>query len=277
MTSLRLVAANALVVTTFVGIGVNSSLADPGSSSARVHAERKVTLYGSDEFTGGATTPPLERLWTVDAGRKGKAGETFTGELANISQDGVGHLVITARRVGEEITSARVTTFTRLNFDRGLLQARVRMPREEGLRPELRLVSSSHYRGGPIEGGEIEMAASTGAGPIESAIVGPWFSRPHPRPQPLWSLARQYMPADVVGDQYHIFWLRKESDEITIGVDDTVVADFTRTEIPAGGRWVFNEPMVLAMSLGVDREGAKRALRSSDSAEMVVDWVRFYG
>lgn len=277
MKRLLFIAANAAAVVVFVGIGLNASLAEPGASSARGHAERQVTLYGGDEFNGSPNSPPSERLWKLDAGYRGEGGEIYTSDLSNVRQDGAGHLVITARRIGDDISTASITTYTRLEFDRGMIQARIRMPGVEGLRSELRLVGTSMYRTGPTDGGEVTVATSSGGGPIESALIGPWASRPHPRPQPLWAVARQYVPTDVVGDQYHIFWLRKETDHITIGIDDNVVADFTPAKIPAGGRWVFNQPLALEMSLSVEPENADHSLRLRDSAEMVVDWVRFYG
>lgn len=277
---MRFLVVHTALVAAFVGIGLYTSLAETSATSARLKSEGEVTLYGSDEFTGSPNSRPLPRLWNVvpSDGRPSDDGaQVYTSDLANAGLNGAGHLLITARRAGEAITSARVTTFTTLNFDRGMLQARIRMPKGPGLRPSIKMVSPSAFANGENGTGAIDIAVTTEDGRIRSGVRGPWVSRPQPRADQAWSLGREYALPDEAGDRYHIFWLRKEEDDIAIGLDDNVVVDCNRRDMPAGGRWVLNQPLVLEISLDVDEDEAAEALRERDAAEMVVDSVRFYG
>jgi len=270
----------AVFVTGFSGLGVYAAVGDPGVRSARLDLQRKVTLYGSDEFSGPAGTLPNPKLWSAEFGGGGWGNDekqVYTGDPANIRVDGAGHLVIEARRDGEVITSARVSTRQKLDFKRGMVQARIKMPAGQGLHPAFWMLGTSIDDVGYPRSGEIDIAEVIGTdATVHAAVHGPWISA-SPRPDPKWKLSDELLPADSPADDFHIYWISKEPGLITIGMDDTAYGTFRAQDVPDGAKWVQDLPFYLLLNLAVGGQWPGEVGPDALPAQMLVDWVRIYG
>src|SRR5690242_2809594 len=101
-------------------------------------------LIWSDEFDGDAGSPIDERCWTHVLGGSGWGNnelQSYTDSVRNSYLDGAGNLCLTALREvsgsASSYTSARVTTKGKFEFAYGMLEARARLPKGQGIWPAL--------------------------------------------------------------------------------------------------------------------------------------------
>jgi len=77
-------------------------------------------------------------------------------------------------------------------------------------------------------------------------------------------------------EDFHTYWVTREKDDITIGVDDFILGAFTPESLPPGGQWVFNGPMFALLNVAVGGDWPGLPDRSTPfPATMKVDWFRF--
>ena len=105
--------------------------------------ESNLRLVFQDEFDGGAGQSINTDIWNFDIGNGvngwgNQESQFYTDRPENVSLDGQGNMVITARREsfqGFNFTSSRINT--RENFDQqfGRFEARIQMPGGRGLWP----------------------------------------------------------------------------------------------------------------------------------------------
>jgi beta-glucanase (GH16 family) len=106
------------------------------------------TLAFADEFDGPAGTPPDSAKWTHEVNGGGGGNnelQFYTDSTDNAALDGEGHLVITARKENPanyqcwygtcEYTSARLNTATTFTQAYGHIEARIKVPRGQGMWP----------------------------------------------------------------------------------------------------------------------------------------------
>ena len=79
-------------------------------------------------------------------------------------------------------------------------------------------------------------------------------------------------------DDFHTYWVQKDPNRITIGVDDWVTADFRAEDLQPGQQWVFNKPFFLLLNVAVGGDWPGPADSSTPfPAAMVIDWMRVTG
>ena len=97
-------------------------------------------MIWEDEFEGVSGEAPDPTKWAFDVGT-GWGNEQLeydTDRPENVSLDGNGHLVITAREEayeGASYTSGRIKTQGRFSHARGRFEARIKLPVGQGLWP----------------------------------------------------------------------------------------------------------------------------------------------
>lgn len=269
-----------VIVSSFSGLGFYAAAGDLGVDSARLEAQRHVTLYGSDEFSGPAGSRPNPRLWSIELGGGGWGNgekQVYTDDPANIRVDGAGHLVIEARRADDVITSARINTRQKLDFKRGMVQARIKVPSGQGLHPAFWMLGSSIEDVGYPRSGEIDIAEVIGTdATVHAAVHGPWLSA-SPRADPKWKLSQEFRSGSTPTDDFHIYWIGKEPGVITVGMDDIAYGSFRTEEVPEGGKWVQDLPFYILLNLAVGGQWPGEVGPDALPAQMLVDWVRIYG
>jgi beta-glucanase (GH16 family) len=124
---------NRIRVGAMVAIGVALLLAPV----ARVNAAGW-QLAWSDEFNGAAGTSPNGNNWVFETGGGGWGNnelEVYTNSTNNARLDGAGNLIIEARRNGSGYTSARLKTQGKMSVTYGKIEARIAVPKGQGLWP----------------------------------------------------------------------------------------------------------------------------------------------
>ena len=239
--------------------------ADPAMNTADTHVV-------SDEFDGPAG--PVGGVWTAETGGGGWGNgeqQVYTDSTDNVRLDGKGHLLISARRDGDTITSARLTTRGKYSLLYGTVSARISLPSGQGLHPAFWLLGDSLDEVGWPRAGEIDVIETLNAAtdyhtgihtPADSDPRGQNLSASGPAPFPL-------------ADTFHTYWIRKSPGHIVTGIDDRELFSVTPSDLAADSQWVFDAPfhVLLNVAVGGDWPGPPSA-DTTFPATMTVDWIR---
>ena len=239
-------------------------------------------LSWSDEFESGSG--PDESRWTYDLGGGGWGNQelqTYTSRVDNVVvRDGA--LVITARAerftgsdgIARDYTSARLKTKDRFAQTYGKFEARLKVPRGQGLWPAFWMLGVDIDGAGWPQCGEIDIMEHIGReptrihgtlhGPGYSGAAGPGASASNPDSAPF-------------ANAFHTYAVEWEPGEIRWYLDGRQYFSRKATDLPTGARWVFDHDFFVLLNVAVG--GAWPGNPDSTTTfpqEMTVDYVRVY-
>lgn len=234
--------------------------------------------FWSDEFNGSAGAPPDQTKWVYDLGASGWGNaelQEYTDSRANSFQDGEGHLVIRAQKEADgRYTSARLKTKGKFEVQYGRIEARMRLPRGQGIWPAFWMLGSKLSEVGWPQCGEIDVMENIGKEPaiVHGTIHGPGYSG-----------------ADAIGgkttlpgqrplaEDFHIYAVDWRKEGIRFYLDGGQYFEVKPDNIPAGAEWVFDQPFFLLLNLAVGGHWPGYPDESTAfPQELVVDWIRVY-
>ncbi|MCT9930812.1 family 16 glycosylhydrolase [Planotetraspora sp. A-T 1434] len=216
-----------------------------------------VTFF--DDFTGPAGSAVDGGKWQLETGDNVNNHERqyYTNSTRNASLDGQGNLVITARRENPagyncwygscQYTSARLNTAGRFTQAYGRFEARMKIPRGQGMWPAFWMLGSNIGDVQWPDSGEIDIMENVGFEPstVHGTLHGPGYfgsggiGAPYTLPG-----------GQKFADGFHTFAIDWSPNTITWSVDG--VAYQTRTPADLGGRtWVYNHPFFVILNLAV--------------------------
>ncbi len=245
------------------------------------------TLVWSDEFSGAAGAAIDTTKWRYDTGDgcPGNCGwgnsekEYYTSDAANIAQNGLGQLAITARIATDTIPcyygpclykSAKITTRGKMSVAPGRVEARIKLAAGQGLWPAFWLLGNNVGSVGWPTCGELDIMENKGSQPTStsSAVHGPGYSGNTP-------FAHSYGP--IVTTDYHSYAVEWDAQSIRYFVDGTQHFTVTQTNVLQHGNWVFDQPFFVILNLAVgghfDGDPQSNAIFP---ATILVDYVRVY-
>lgn len=212
-----------------------------------------------DTFDGPAGAAVDGSKWQTETGDNVNNHERqyYTAGTRNAALDGQGHLVITARRENPagyqcwygtcQYTSARLNTAGKFAAQYGHVEARMKIPRGQGMWPAFWMLGTDLGQVGWPNSGEIDVMENVGFEPstVHGTIHGPGYSGSG-------GIGAAYtLPnGQAFADAFHTFAVDWAPDSITWSVDGQVYQ--RRTPADLGGRqWVFNKPFFLILNLAV--------------------------
>ena len=264
------------------GVAPNTA---PGPAAAA--APPGWTLAWRDEFDGPAGAAADPARWVADTGGQGwgnQEREYYTAGAENAALDGRGTLVITARAEPAgtarrcwygpcRYTSARLKTKGRFAQAYGRFEARMRLPRGQGIWPAFWMLGDDIDQVGWPRCGEIDVMEHIGREPavVHGTVHGPGYSG-----------AAGIGGADTLraggyADEWHVFAVEWEPREIRWLVDGRHYRRTTPADLPAGARWAFDHPHFLLLNLAVG--GGWPGDPDASTAfpqQLLVDYVRVY-
>lgn len=228
--------------------------AEPAPVEAAPAAAAAVAF--SDTFDGPAGAAVDSSKWQIETGDNVNNHERqyYTAGNRNAALDGQGHLVITARKENPagyqcwygtcQYTSARLNTSGKFTAQYGHVEARMKVPRGQGMWPAFWML------GTPVnwpDSGEIDIMENVGFEPstVHGTLHGPGYSG-------AGGIGAGYtLPnGQVFADGFHTFAVDWAPDSITWSVDGTVYQRRTPADL-GGKQWVFNRPYFLILNLAV--------------------------
>ncbi len=246
-----------LLTTACAALLAGSLAAGPAQADGPGAAPAAVAF--SDTFDGPAGQAADSAKWQIETGDNVDNHERqyYTAGNANAALDGEGHLVITARRENPsgyacwygtcEYTSARLNTSGKFTARYGHVEARMQVPRGQGMWPAFWMLGDDLGQVGWPESGEIDVMENVGFEPstVHGTIHGPGYSGS------AGIGAGHTLPGGAAfADDFHTFAVDWSPGSITWSVDGTVYQ--TRTPADVGGnQWVFDKPFFLILNLAV--------------------------
>ncbi|HTV54481.1 MAG TPA: glycoside hydrolase family 16 protein [Terriglobia bacterium] len=262
------------------------------------------TLVWSDEFNGPDGSAPDSKKWTYDIGVDGDGWgnnelEYYTNSRRNIAIRS-GMLVITAVRekytgpsvaptylsgrsegkspseVTRDYTSARIKTQGLFAETYGRFEARIKIPRGQGMWPAFWMLGANIDKTGWPACGEIDIMENIGKEPskVHGSIHGPGPSGSGADDMTaIYTLPQ----GERFSDAFHVFAVEWEPKVIRFYVDNHLYETVTPAGLPHGTGWVFNHPFFLLLNLAIGGDWPGNPDKSTHfPQEMLVDYVRVY-
>jgi beta-glucanase (GH16 family) len=241
-------------------------------------------LVWSDEFNGPKGSAVDASKWVTETGGGGWGNnelEYYTARLENASQQD-GNLVIKvlaekytgADGVTRNYTSARLKTQGKFSQAYGRFEARIKIPRGQGIWPAFWMLGNDVDKPGWPNCGEIDIMENIGKEPelVHGTVHGPGYSGKDGIGTPF------ALPADQrFADDFHVFAVEWQPDAIRFYVDEHLYTTRTPAELPQGTKWVYDHPFFLLLNVAVGGGWPGNPDATTVFPQtMLVDYVRVY-
>jgi beta-glucanase (GH16 family) len=224
-------------------------------------------LDWSDEFDGNALD---RRKWVEETGGHGFGNnelEYYTAGSQNV-RVGDGMLAIEARREDRE---GRHYTSGLLERTYGRYEARIRIPRGQGIWPAFWLLGADCATTGWPRCGEIDIMENIGKEPgiVHGTLHGPGFSGDKGFGKP------SELASGAYADGFHVYAVEWEPREIR-WYRDGILYHTARPDL-VKGEWVYQHPFFVILNLAVGGYWPGNPDASTSFPQrMLVDYVRVY-
>ncbi|EYF07084.1 RICIN domain-containing protein [Chondromyces apiculatus] len=243
-------------------------------------------LVFSDEFNGANGAAIDGSRWSAEIGGNGWGNaelQYYTNSTSNARQEN-GSLVITATPQGAnqlgcwygtcQYTSARLVSRGKFETTYGRVEARIKVPRGQGLWPAFWMLGNDIGSVGWPSCGEIDIMENVGKDParLHGTLHGPGYSGGNPL------TGSTTLPNGApLADDYHVYGVEWEPSEIRWYLDGALYLRKTPADAPPGTSWVFNHNffMILNVAVGGNWPGSPDG-STSFPQQMLVDYVRVY-
>jgi beta-glucanase (GH16 family) len=242
-------------------------------------------IVWSDEFNQPDNSLPDPTKWGYDTGGGGWGNnelETYTTTNARILG---GQLVIEADQSisggKTNYTSARIKTEGKWSWAYGRMEARIKIPRGQGIWPAFWMLGTNIDAGvGWPTCGEIDIMENIGKtsdqGTDHGTIHGPQGGNDYNGGQ---GVGNSYtLPGGAaLADAFHIYAMEWTPNQIKWFLDSTQFFTATPASLPSGATWVFTQPQffILNVAVGGNWPGNPDATTVFPQ-QMIVDYVRVY-
>jgi beta-glucanase (GH16 family) len=236
-------------------------------------------LVWSDEFSQAENSKPDATKWGYDMGGGGWGNnelQYYTDRTQNARIEG-GQLVIEARAEKFEErnhTSARLLTKNKASWTYGRIEARIKIPRGQGIWPAFWMLGANIDAVQWPDCGEIDIMENIGSVPsrVHGTVHGPGYSGGS-------GIGGSYVLPDgaALADDFHIYAIEREHNRIRWFIDGQQYFTLTPANLPAGLSWVFNAPQFLILNVAVGGNWPGNPDSSTVFPQrMTVDYVRVY-
>jgi beta-glucanase (GH16 family) len=245
-------------------------------------------LIFSDEFNAKKGAPIDKSKWTAEIGGHGWGNEElqyYTDEIENAYHNGKGLLVIQAIKKDLPLsakcwygqcryTSARLITKGKFEQKYGRFEARIKIPRGQGMWSAFWMLGNDIDKVGWAQCGEIDIMENIGREPstVHGTIHGPGYSGANSIGAP-FNLANNRKFAD----DFHVYATEWTENKIRFYVDGKLYKTIEPKDLPAGKQWVYDHPFFLILNLAIGGKwGGVPDETTVFPQAMLVDYVRVY-
>jgi len=242
-------------------------------------------LVWSDEFSSANGSAPDSTKWTYDLGGGGWGNQelqSYTSRPQNVQMQ-KGNLVITALQknytgtdgIARNYTSARLKSQNLFAQAYGRFEARIKIPRGQGIWPAFWMLGNDISQNGWPKCGEIDIMENIGREPgiIHGSLHGPSSVAPTSD-----RTSTIFLPAGQnYVDDFHVYAIEWEPGAVRFYLDSSNYATFTEDQWPSGGQWVFDHPFFIILNLAVGGVWPGNPGSTTQfPQQMLVDYVRVY-
>ncbi|HVE58862.1 MAG TPA: glycoside hydrolase family 16 protein, partial [Pyrinomonadaceae bacterium] len=173
-----------------------------------------------------------------------------------------------------QYTSARLITKGKFDQKYGKFEARIKIPRGQGLWGACWMLGNNIDIVGWAQCGEIDIMENIGREPsiVHGTIHGPGYSGANGIGAP-FSLANNA----VFADDFHVYSTEWSENKISFYVDGIHYKTITPTDLPTGTKWVYDHPFFIILNFAVGGPwGGNPDGTSVFPNTMIIDYVRVY-
>ncbi len=241
-----------------------------------------------DEFNKTANAPVDSSKWTAEIGGGGWGNQElqyYTNSIENAFHDGQGSLVIKAIKLAPPLnltcwygpcryTSARLITKGKFDRKYGKFEARIKIPRGQGMWAAFWMLGNNIDKVGWANCGELDIMENIGREPrtVHGTIHGPGYSGAN-------GIGGSYnLPNNpIFADDFHVYKAEWAENKIQFYVDGNLYKTITPQDLPAGKVWVFDHPFFMILNFAVGGPwGGNPDNTSVFPNTMMIDYVRVY-
>lgn len=255
--------------------------------SAQIQIINRKPVF-NDEFNKAANTPIDATKWTAENGSGGWGNEElqhYTNSPENAYHDGRGNLVIRAIKLAPPLnlncwygkcqyTSARLVTKEKFERKYGRFEARIKIPRGQGMWSAFWMLGNNIDTVGWSACGEIDVMENIGREPftVHGTIHGPGYSGAKGIGAPF-----NLVNSQEFADDFHVYATEWTENKIAFYVDGKLYKTITPQDLPAGKDWIYDRPffMILNLAIGGNWGGVPDETTVFPQT-MLVDYVRVY-
>ncbi|MGL5019448.1 MAG: glycoside hydrolase family 16 protein, partial [Luteolibacter sp.] len=191
------------------------------------------TLLWADEFSQADGTKPDSAKWGYDTGGTGWGNnelQNYTDRTENARIEG-GQLVIEARKEnlgGRAYTSARLLTRDKVSWTYGRIEARIKIPKGQGIWPAFWMLGTNIGSVGWPLCGEIDIMENIGSLPstLYGTIHGPGYSGGG------GISGNTVLAGAALGDDFHVYAIEWEENRIRWFLDGQQFFTLTPANLP---------------------------------------------
>jgi beta-glucanase (GH16 family) len=244
-------------------------------SSFTAKAQQCPALVWSDEFDQASLNMTDWSFQTGGGGYGNNELQNYTSRSQNLSLVD-GKLVITALKEdynGDHYTSAKIWTNGKRSFTYGRMEAKMKLPKTQGLWPAFWMMPQASFYGGWPRSGEIDIMEMKGSDVYTTYGTIHYGSDPTTDHR---YKGGSYSGIDDLSNDFHVYAVEWKVDTISWYIDDVNFYTVTKTDIGAAA-WPFDKDFYLIFNLAVggffggDPNGS-----SVFPQTMEVDYVRVY-
>ena len=217
------------------------------------------TPIWQDEFNQPVGSGPDPAKWVFDVGDNGWGNrelERYTDSRENSfvvadpdATDGRALVLRAVRTAAGGFTSARIKTHGKFATTYGRIEARLKLPRGQGIWPAFWMLADNIERVPWPACGEIDIMELIGhqPGTLYGTLHGPGYSGKHGISQ------STVLPGGATfADAYHVFAVDWKPGRIDWLLDGKIYRTLTPADLPAGAKWVFDDsPFFLLFNFAV--------------------------
>lgn len=252
-------------------------------------AKPEYQLLWEQDFNQPAGTPPSAADWRNDIGDGVAAGiagwgnqerEYYIEEAARTN--GEGSLVITASRQpaenpypvyyggNAEWTSAKLTTYNKVGFKYGRIEARIKMASGLGTWPAFWMLGKNIAEAGWPQCGEIDIMEGRGDLPstLYGTLHGPGYSGDNGR-------GKVIDTGVTLSDSFHVYAIEWLPGQIKWLLDGECYATATRQDL-GELEWVYDAEFYLILNLAMGGHFTGPIHPDLNHAQLEVDFIRHY-
>ncbi len=258
-----------------------------GIASAQAQVVYRKLAF-KDEFNKSVNTPVDSSKWTAEIGGGGWGNqelEYYTNSIENAYHDGNGSLVIKAIKLTQpsnltcwygpcQYTSARLITKRKFEQKYGRFEARIKIPRGQGMWGAFWLLGNNIDTVGWATCGEVDIMENIGREPniVHGTIHGPGYNGAN-------GISSSYSLANnaAFADDFHVYKTEWSENLVQFYVDGSLYKTIRPSDIPQGAQWVYDHPFFVILNFAVGGPwGGVPDNTSVFPQTMLIDYVRVY-
>jgi beta-glucanase (GH16 family) len=245
----------------------------------------QLKLVWDEEFNQPDGSSPDPAKWDYDLGSNGINSELeYYTSRTNNARIVNGQLVIEADHEsysGASYTSARLKTQGKWSWAYGRIEARIKIPRGQGIWPAFWTLGDNINSVGWPACGEIDILENIGNsnnlgiayGTIHGPVSGSGDYKGGAGVQ-----GRYALPGGAaLADDFHVYAVQWTTNQIQWFVDTNLYFTATPASLPSGGTWIFTQPQFLVLNVAVGGTWPGNPDGTTVFPQkMLVDYVRVY-